>query len=148
MAATTGWLKGKHLRLAVGGKVILGAVKCSYQIDSTFDDILNKDTANFDELLAGKISWTMAVDAHMTAVTDANKTTHAVLLTTALAQTISVATFAIMTTAASPVPNSGDQLLTGNVAIVGLGADADVTGPAMAKYNFKGSGPLVQTTAA
>ena len=148
MAATTGWLTGKNLRMAVGGKVILGATKCSYQINPTYADILNKDTANYTELLPDEITWTMNVDAHLTAVTNANKTTHAVLLAAALAQSQLVATFSVMTTATTPIPNSGDQLLTGNVRIDGLGVDADVKGPAMGKYSFKGEGPLVQTTAA
>jgi hypothetical protein len=148
MAATTGWIRGKNLRMAVGGKVILGATKCSYQIDSSFSDVLNKDTANWDELLADKMSWTMNVDAHLTMTTDANKTTHTVLLTNHLAQTIVVATFSIMTTASTPIPNAGDQLLTGNVACTSLGVDSDVSGLAMGKYSFKGSGALVQTTAA
>ena len=148
MAATTGWIKGKNLRMAVGGKVILGATNCSYQIDSTFTEVLNKDTANWDELLADKMSWTMNCDANLTMTTDSNKTTHTVLLTNHLAQSIVVATFSVMTSATTPIPNAGDQLLTGNVASVGLGVDSGVTGPAMGKYSFKGSGALVQTTAA
>ena len=148
MAVTPGWIRGKNLRMAVGAKVILGATRCSYQITPTWSDVLNKDTANYDELLADKISWTMSCDAHLTMVADANRTIHSVLVDAALAQTVLVATFSVMTSGANPIPNSGDMLLTGNVGIDGLGGDADVAGLAMGKYSFKGSGALVKTTAA
>jgi hypothetical protein len=148
MAATAGWINGNNLRMAVGGKVILGATSCSYMIDSQFNEVLNKDTANFDELIAGKISWTMNCDAHLTMTTNANKTTHSVLVANHLAQTIVVATFSIMTNVTTPVPNVGDLLLTGNVASTGLGVDSGVGTLATSKYSFKGSGPLVQSIAA
>ncbi len=148
MAATTGWINGTNLRLAMGGKVILGATDCSVNLKPKFTSIKNKDTAGFNELLPNGVDWTMNCSAHVTFATDANKTTNTVLMTAALAQTKLTATFSVMTSALIPIPNAGDQLWTGFAYIDDASLKATLDNPAMATYNFLGSGSLVQSVAA
>jgi hypothetical protein len=147
MAVTPGWLSGTGVRMAVGGKVILGAKDCSVNLKPKYAQIKNKDTAGSNEQIAVGVDWTMNCNAHTTFTTDTNKTTHTVLFAAALAQTKLTLTFSMMTTAASPVPNAGDQLYTGFAYIDDASLKATLDNPVDSTYNFIGSGSLVQSVA-
>jgi hypothetical protein len=148
MAVTPGWLNGSAVRIAAGGKVILGAIGCKVNIKPKFTAIKNKDTAGFNEQLPNGVDWTMSCNGHTTFTTDTNKTTTTVLVAASLAQTKLTMTFSMMTNVASPVPNAGDQLWTGFAFIDDASLDANLDNPMTANYNFLGTGTLVQSVAA
>jgi hypothetical protein len=147
MALTNGYIKGQLIRFGLtGGKVLANEKDAKLSIKPTYETIQNKD-----DVIGIKVqvdySYSLTVGQDLKWDTNINRTTFEQILDAALSGSSLPFTYAVHTTAVSPIPNSGDKLLTGSVVVSGLDINAPFKGQAMSDITLEGSGPLVKTTA-
>ena len=137
MALTTGYALGRLVRFGlVGGKVLANDKNSKLSIKANYIDVQNKDDYNKVKIYdSTEFSVTVGQDVKWD--TNANRTTFEQVLDNVLAGGIMPFTWSIHTTAASPVPNSGDKLLTGSVVTTGVDISFDTGSILMADHTFE-----------
>lgn len=132
-------IKGKNLRISVGGKALYHATSCSMSITTNIESIATKDT-NGNVKTAGAYDWTMSTSA-LVAVKPTGSATH-----------ISFAELLAMQLANTPVTlefttdEVGEMLLTGSAIIESCNISAETEGAATGDFSFSGDGNLTMTT--
>lgn len=147
MALTTGYVKGYLNRIGlVGGKVVKNEKDAKLSISASYDAIQNKDDIAPRKILS-EVSYSVTFGQDIKFDTDATRTTYIQLVDSILAGTEVPFVWAIHSTISTPVPNSGDIVLTGAVVFTGADSTANVKGQMMGDFTGEGSGPLVKSTA-
>lgn len=147
MARTTGYVKGYLNRIGlIGGKVVKNEKDAKLSIKASFDSIMNKDDIAPRKILS-EVTYSVTFGQDVKFDTDTTRTTYTQLMDAILAGTEIPFVWAIHSTIATPVPNSGDDVYTGALVSTGLDSTANVKGQMMADATMEGSGPLVKSVA-
>lgn len=134
------FIKGKNLRIIVGGKPLFHATECSLSITRDLEEIATKDTDG-KEQLAGDYSWTMSTSALVNV--DAGVTTHT-KVETLVDAVLSGDTVTIEFT----TDTTGERVYSGSAFVTQADLTAANGSVATGSFSFTGNGDLTAANVA
>jgi hypothetical protein len=147
MARSSGYVKGYLNRIGlIGGKVVKNEKDAKLNISASYDAIMNKDDIAPRKILS-EVTYSVTFGQDIKFDTDATRTTYPQLIASILAGMEIPIVWAIHTTASTPAPNAGDDVLTGAIVFTGIDTTANIKGQMMADHTAEGSGPIVLSVA-